>query len=40
MAARKWRKEEKERVADITAKNKANEHKQLLTFIEICKNEK
>ena len=40
MAARKWRKEEKERVADITAKNKANKHKQLLTFIENCKNEK
>ncbi|AKU43793.1 hypothetical protein CPT_Merlin147 [Citrobacter phage Merlin] len=40
MAARKWRKEERERLADITAKNKVNEHKQLLKFIENCKNEK
>ena len=39
-AARKWRKEERERLADIAAKNKVNEHKQLLKFIENCKNEK
>lgn len=39
-AARKWRKEEKETNAKYIAATKAADHKQLLKFIENCKNEK